>query len=223
MTRRAAYAICIASVVLIAAAWSAADRPSPSSAPSVAESTVASSADRTVVGADVDVDLPAWQTMEIVDVDGETFTLADYIGTPVLVETFATWCSNCRAQLGDTQDAAATLGEEAAVVALSVETTLSSEDVAAYAGDNGFADIRFAVMSPELLAEFADTFGTTVANPPSTPKFIIDVTGVAGELTTGPEGVEDIVAELRAAGPPVTSDQVTGTSDPTASAVTTDA
>lgn len=223
LTRRAAYAVSIATAVLIAAAWSAADRQSQSSAPSVAESTVSSSADSTIV--DVDLDLPTWQTMEIVDVDGESFTLADYIGTPVLVETFATWCSNCRAQLGDTQEAAAALGEEAVVIALSVETSLSSEEVAGYAADNGFVDIRFAVMSPELLAEFAGAFGTTVANPPSTPKFVIDARGAAGELTTGPEGVEDIVANMRAAGPPVTpatTDEVSGTIDSTDSAGTTD-
>jgi hypothetical protein len=46
------------------------------------------------------MDLAAWQTIEIVDVDGVSFTLAELIGTPVLVETFATWCSNCRGAAG---------------------------------------------------------------------------------------------------------------------------
>ena len=145
------------------------------------------------------VELAAWQTIEIVDVDGVAFTLADYEGTPVLVETFATWCVKCRAQLGDTQQAAATFGDGAVVVALSVETELSPADVADYADDNGFVDIRFAVMSPELLAAFADAFGTTVANPPSTPKVIIDAAGRAGELSTGASSPDDLVADLQAA------------------------
>ena len=55
--------------------------------------------------------LPAWQSLAIVDVDGVTFTLADCIGTPVLVELFATWCSNCRQQLPKTQEAAVTMGD----------------------------------------------------------------------------------------------------------------
>ena len=76
------------------------------------------------------MDLAAWQTIEIVDVDGVSFTLAELIGTPVLVETFATWCSNCREQLADTQAAAATVGDAATVLALSVETDLSPDDVA---------------------------------------------------------------------------------------------
>lgn len=215
-TRRATFAVSIASVALVAAGWTVADHAT-GSGPAVAASAAATSS---VAGtlADAMLDLPAWQTIEIVDVDGETFTLADYIGTPVLVESFATWCSNCRAQLGDTQQAAAALGDDAEVIALSVETSISADEVAEYAADNGFTDIRFAVMSPELLAELADAFGTTVANPPSTPKFVIDAAGDPTELTTGPESVEDIVANLRAAGPPSTpgtSENATDATDTT--------
>lgn len=143
--------------------------------------------------------LAAWQQTEVTDVEGNAFTLGDYVGRPLLVETFATWCSKCLAQLGDTQEAAAALGEEAAVVALSVETDLSSEAVAHYAAEHGFANIRFAVMSPELLAQFVDTFGNTVANPPTTPKVVVDSGGTAGELTTGAESAEDLVAKVQSA------------------------
>lgn len=144
--------------------------------------------------------LAEWQTLAITDVDGVTFTLGDYVGQPLLVEPFATWCSKCRAQLGDTQQAAATLGDEAAVVALSVETELDGPTVGAYAADNGWDDIRVAVMSPELLAALADEFGTSIANPPTTPKFIVDEAGAAGELTTGPVSAGELVTLLRADG-----------------------
>ena len=142
---------------------------------------------------------PAWQRLEITDVDGVTFTLADCIGTPVLVELFATWCSNCRQQLPKTQEAAVTLGDQAAVIALSVETDIDPDAVAQYAEDNGFPDIRFAVISPELLAAIVEEFGNSAANPPSTPKIIIDAAGVAGEMTTGQESTEELVAQLTAA------------------------
>lgn len=148
------------------------------------------------------VELPAWQTLEIVDVDGVAFTLADCIGTPVLVELFATWCSNCRQQLPKTQEAALAMGDGAVVIALSVETDLSPDAVAEYAVDNEFPAIRFAVMSPELLAAFVEAFGNTAANPPSTPKIVIDASGVAGELTTGQESTEELVDHLTAAAAP---------------------
>ncbi len=150
-------------------------------------------------GADGDVELAAWQTLTLRDVDGSEFSLADYVGQPILVETFATWCSNCRAQLRDTQDAAAELGDEAAVIALSVETDLDPADVASYAVDNGFTDIRFAVMTPELLAAMAGTLGNSVINPPATPKVVIDAMGSAGDVSTGPESAADLVELLRSA------------------------
>jgi thiol-disulfide isomerase/thioredoxin len=146
------------------------------------------------------VELAAWQTLPITDVDGATFTLADLVGKPVLVETFATWCSNCRAQLGDTNTAAAQIGDAAHVVALSVETDLDASTVADYAVDEGFDHVRFAVMSPELLAAMVEAFGNTVANPPTTPKIVVDAAGNAGELTTGFESPDELVAQVAAAG-----------------------
>jgi thiol-disulfide isomerase/thioredoxin len=142
------------------------------------------------------IEAPAWQTAAITDVDGNTFTLADFSGRPVLVETFATWCPNCRAQLGTTDEVAAAAGEDAVVIALSVETDISADDVRAYAEDNGFSSIRFAVVTPEFLAALVDSFGPTVANPPATPKFVIDAMGHAGELTTGSESADALTAAL---------------------------
>jgi thiol-disulfide isomerase/thioredoxin len=142
------------------------------------------------------MDLPAWQTAAITDVDGNTFTLADFTGTPVLVETFATWCPNCRAQLGTTDEVAAAAGDEAVVIALSVETDISADDVRAYAEDNGFSSVRFAVVTPDLLAALVDAFGPTVANPPATPKFVIDAMGDAGELSTGSASADTLTAAL---------------------------
>jgi thiol-disulfide isomerase/thioredoxin len=142
----------------------------------------------------------AWQTLQLTDVDGVPFTLDDFHGTPVFVETFATWCPNCKKQLKDTNTAAAQLGDQAVFVALSVETDLSAADVAEYAADNGFDSIRFAVLTPEALAAVVEGLGQSAANPPSTPKVVIDAMGHAGELETGFESVDDIVAEVSGQG-----------------------
>jgi len=141
----------------------------------------------------------AWTTLELTDVDGATFALADLSGTPVFVENFATWCSNCLRQLRDTQKAAAAAGEAATFVALSVETDIDPADVRAYADDKGFTDIRFAVMTPEMVAAVQDAFGTTALNPPSTPKVLIDADGTPGKMKTGFESPEEIAAKLAAA------------------------
>jgi thiol-disulfide isomerase/thioredoxin len=131
--------------------------------------------------------------------DGATFTLGDFMGKPVFVENFATWCPKCREQLGTTNEAAGTLGDDAVVIALSVETDLSADDVAEYAADNGFDNIRFAVMTPEFLAAISDAYGNSSINPPSTPHFVIDIHGAAGELDTGSKSADDIVKALQTA------------------------
>jgi thiol-disulfide isomerase/thioredoxin len=191
-------AVAIAALAVGAPTTASGSAPPDSSTPSGAEPC--SPPDGSATPEPTVTELPAWQTLEITDVDGVTFTLADCIGTPVLVELFATWCSNCRQQLPKTQEAAVAMGDTAAVIALSVETDLSSDAVAQYAEDNEFPDIRFAVMSPELLAAFVEGFGNSAANPPSTPKIVIDAGGVASEMTTGQESTAELVDQLTAAG-----------------------
>lgn len=131
--------------------------------------------------------------------DGSTFTPADFAGQPVVVETFATWCSNCRSQLGSTQEAAAELGDDAVVLALSVETSLDPARLEAYAQENGFTDVRFGVLDAQALATLSDRFGNSVLNPPSTPKFLIAPDGTVGEMTTGPESPDELLAAVDAA------------------------
>lgn len=138
----------------------------------------------------------SWTSLPITDVDGETFTIEELAGRPVFVELFATWCSNCREQLGTTQEAAAAAGEDAVFLALSVETDLDPEAVAAYQRDEGFDDLRFAVLSEELLLAVKEDLGTSALNPPSTPKVAISSDGEVGELVTGFEDIEEIQAAL---------------------------
>lgn len=141
----------------------------------------------------------SWTKLKITDVEGATFTIAGLKGKPVFVENFATWCSNCRKQLGDTQRAAAAAGNAAVFVALSVETDLDPARVAAYAKEHGFVDIRFAVMTPEFLAATSDAFGTSALNPPSTPKVVVDAAGRPAAMVTGFESPAEIEAKLTAA------------------------
>ncbi|MBK8035357.1 MAG: redoxin domain-containing protein [Chloroflexi bacterium] len=103
-------------------------------------------------------ELPAWQTLPVTNArTGETFTFADFAGQTVFVEPMATWCSNCRQQLGNVRSAREQLGENVIFVALSVETNISSADLAAYADTNSF-EWHFAVMTPELLGELVNAF-----------------------------------------------------------------
>jgi len=138
----------------------------------------------------------AWQTVPVTNArTGETFTLGDFAGKTVFVEPMATWCSNCRQQLTNVQQARTQINSDDVVfIALSVETTISNEELAQYADNLGF-DWTFAVMSPELLQALSDEFGRTITNPPSTPHFVIRPDGSVSDLVTGVESAEAIVAQ----------------------------
>lgn len=141
-----------------------------------------------------------WQNIELVDaVTGEKFSLADYEGKAVYVETMATWCTNCRRQLANVTAAIAKVTNEPYVfVALSVETNLKPEDLKAYQERTGYP-LRFAVASEALLRQLVDQFGRTILNPPSTPAFIIRPDGSFTSLTMGFKTPERVLEELSAA------------------------
>lgn len=106
-----------------------------------------------------------WQDLPLTNAQtGATFTFADFAGQTVYVEPMATWCANCRQQLGNVNEAKMQLGDEVTFVALSVETTLKADQLASYAKDQGF-DFTFAVMTPEVLRALAAEFGQAVTSP----------------------------------------------------------
>jgi len=149
--------------------------------------------------AGTETELAAWQGLHLTDSSGQDFSVGELVGRPVLVENFATWCSTCRSQLTDTQEAAAAVGDKAVFLALSIEVDLDPSDLVEYADKNGFDNIRFAVMTPEFLAAMADEFGKSSINAPSTPKIVVDASGSAGKLVTGPESPDEIEAKITAA------------------------
>jgi cytochrome oxidase Cu insertion factor (SCO1/SenC/PrrC family) len=167
-------------------------------------------------------ELPLWMTIELVDAEtGETFTLADFAGKTILVEPMATWCSNCRRQITETTKLIKQLTEaederleNLVFIGLSIETNLKRADLRAYAERNNFA-LTFAVMSEDMLRALVAEFGRGVANPPSSPSFIIRADGTFTELTFGIEPVEDILAKLEAEYVEI---EAVATAEPTAAA-----
>ena len=136
-----------------------------------------------------------WQTIPLTNVaNGESYTLADFKGKTVYVEPMATWCTNCRRQLQNVQQAINTLGdqEEIVFIALSLETNLGDGDLANYAANEGFSMV-FSVMSEELLTALVDEFGRSAANAPSTPHFVIRPDGTFTELSTGFEDPAEVI------------------------------
>ena len=145
------------------------------------------------------VDLPAWQQIQLTDArTGAKFALADFAGKTIFVEPFATWCTNCRQQLGNVALARAQVDADVVFITLSVEPNIGEEALASYADAAGF-DRAFAAMTPEMLQMLAGEFGQTIANPPATPHFVIRPDGSTTELATGIQSPDAIVALIQGA------------------------
>ena len=144
--------------------------------------------------------MAAWQTIELTDArTGKAFKLGDFAGKTIYIEPMATWCPNCRAQLGQVQQAKAQLSSDDFVfIALSVESDLDKAKLAEYASSNGF-EASFAVASPELLQALVDSFGRSITNPPSTPHFIVRPDGSTTALMTGASDAATIVEMMQKA------------------------
>jgi thiol-disulfide isomerase/thioredoxin len=140
---------------------------------------------------------PAWASLPLTNAHtGEIFTLADFAGKTLYVETMATWCPPCRTQLINVNQAHAQVNQdEFTFVVLSLAETISNEDLVRYANDNGFS-MTFALTTPELLDALVTAFGFSVSNPPSTPHFTISPIGTVSSLHTGLSGPDSLVAEL---------------------------
>lgn len=122
--------------------------------------------------------------MELVDVrSGTGFTLGELASDgPLIVETMAIWCTNCREQQSEVRAAHGLADFHS--VSIDVDPTEIAEDLSAYAGRESF-DWPFALADADLATMLRDRFGTAVLNPPSMPKLLVRPDGSVELLPLG--------------------------------------
>lgn len=131
---------------------------------------------------------------------GETFTLEDFAGKTVIVETIATWCAACRGHLQRTQRAIEqlTAPNDYVIVALSMEANLTDHQLQKYADRNDLnrSNAVFSIASMDILLAMRTRFGRAVLNPPATPHFFISPTGEVSNLSVGSTSVNQLMEKL---------------------------
>lgn len=130
---------------------------------------------------------PNWHNIELTDVNsGQTFSIADFQGKVVLIETMAVWCPFCTDQQRQTQALHGQLGDLDDLVSLSldIDPNESADILKAHAERFGF-NWRYAVVPPEVAREIGQLYGAQYLNPPATPMLIIDRQGQAHTLPFG--------------------------------------
>lgn len=138
---------------------------------------------------------PAWLGTSLKDVrTGESFTINDFKGKVVLVETMAVWCSTCYQQQTQIKAFYESLGmrEDLVILSLDIDPNEDESVLAGYTQQNSEFGWRYTVASPEVAREIGNTYGDQFLNPPSAPVLVIDRKGVAHPLPFGVKSAEDL-------------------------------
>jgi thiol-disulfide isomerase/thioredoxin len=154
---------------------------------------------------------PDWYGFEMTDVrSGERFTINDFAGKVVLIETMAQWCPNCRSQEDEVVRLHESLGDPDDLVSISLDVDLHEDEASLkrYAADLGY-DWPFAVAPLEVARALGNEYSAQFLNPPLAPMLLIDRDGRAFGLPYGlksAEALQRTVEPLLAAGPSPSGD-----------------
>ncbi len=142
---------------------------------------------------------PAWFSVQFTDAaSGQVFSINDFKGKVILVETMAVWCSSCRRQQEQILSLHGLLGERDDFVSVSLDID-PNEDAAylsAYVQSVPF-DWLYAVAPAEVSREIAQLYGDQFLNPPSTPILVVDRHGAAHPLPFGIKSAEDLMQAIQ--------------------------
>jgi thiol-disulfide isomerase/thioredoxin len=141
---------------------------------------------------------PEWFGIELVDVvTGKVFSINDFAGKVVLVETMAQWCSTCRSQQDQVVRLHGLLGGSSDVVSISIDIDFNEDatTLRQYAAKRAY-NWRMAVATKPLARALESLYGAQYLNPPSAPMLFVDRGGAVHALPFGLKSAEDLKAAL---------------------------
>ena len=161
--------------------------------PAQADIIITAEPQTTNVPADV-VTTPEWFDMELTDVQtGKTFTMNDYAGKVILLETMAMWCPNCVIQANEVRKLHEALGNPKDLISVSLDVDVNEDGPALkeYAFGYGF-EWHFAVAPLEVARALGNLYTAQYLNPPLSPMLIIDREGSVHHLEYGMKDAETL-------------------------------
>jgi len=127
---------------------------------------------------------------------GKVFTINDFKGKVVLIDSMAIWCPNCLRQALHLKDLRAIYGpEDLVVVSLDIDSHEDATMLAEYAKEAGF-DWYFAVASMPLMHDVGNTYGALFLDPTLSPTLVVDRTGEVFKMGFGEKKTEAMRTSL---------------------------
>ena len=137
---------------------------------------------------------PDWFDMKLTDVQtGKTFTMNDYAGKVVLVETMAIWCPNCIVQANEVRNLHELLGNPEDLISVTLDVDFNEDEASLkeYALGYGF-DWHFAVAPLGVARALGNLYSAQYFNPPLSPMLIIDRAGNVHQLEYGKKDADTL-------------------------------
>ncbi len=146
------------------------------------------------------MEAPAWFDTSLKDVrSGEAFTINDFKGKVVLVETMAVWCTTCFQEQGQIQSLHEALGmrDDFISVSLDIDPNEDESALTAYTQKNGQFDWRYAITGADVARDIGNIYGEQFLNPPSAPIFVVDRHGASHVLPFGLKSADDLMKAIQ--------------------------
>lgn len=144
--------------------------------------------------APTEVSKPDWFSISLTDAQtGKTFTINDFAGKVVLLETMAMWCPNCTVQANEVRELHKLLGNPDDLISVSLDVDVNEDEASLgeYAQEFGF-EWRFAVAPLEVARALGNLYTAQYLNPPLSPMMIIDRDGNVHHLEYGLKKAETL-------------------------------
>ncbi len=187
MPTRTLLASCVA-IILSSLLLTACASPAPLGGTSVSTASVEPGTTATTTGA------PDWFDIEMTDVrTGQPFTINDFAGRVVLIETMAQWCPTCESQENEVIKLHELLGNPEDLVSVSLDVDLNEDEASLkdYAAAHGY-DWYFAVAPLEVARALGNLYSAQYLNPPVAPMLLIDRNGDVYGLPFGLKSAESL-------------------------------
>jgi len=147
---------------------------------------------------DTTMTTPGWFSAALTEATtGASFTIQDFKGKVVLVETMAMWCPTCLQQQKQIKALHDQLGKRDDLISLSLDVDINENlaELKDYVAKNGFKWM-YTVTSADVAREIGNLYGAQFLNPPSAPMLIIDRHGEAHPLPFGVKSAADLQQAL---------------------------
>jgi len=137
---------------------------------------------------------PDWFNIQLTDAQtGKTFTMNDYAGKVVLVETMAIWCPNCIVQATQVRKLHEALGNPDDLISVSLDVDVNEDETSLkeYASSYLF-DWHFSVAPLGVARALGNLYSAEYLNPPLSPMLVIDRDGNVHQLDYGLKDAETL-------------------------------